>query len=133
MAEQLKEKRIGFFTFVYKENGEGEKELVKIRYISRNNEFNVSGSVKLEEVVAPDSDGQINKLEEIITFLQGLPEGSNLKQIIEGIDTSNLTEEERQVLSDLAEAETVTEEEISDDWEQQMAAAMAGAGGGSNG
>lgn len=120
MLEKLKEKRIGFFTFVYKEVDGDEKELVKIRYISRANEFNVNGSVKFEEVVTSDNDGQINKLDEIIAFLQGLPEGSNLKAILDNINTESLTEEEKGALEALVNSDGITEEEIGDAWAQAM-------------
>lgn len=60
-------------------------------------EFRMEGSIELEE----NEDGEINAFGEVIKFLQGFPEGSNLKTILENIDTSALSEEEKTALKQL--------------------------------
>ena len=76
--------------------------------------------------VAPNADGHVNTFDEIVALLQGLPEGSNLKEIIDAIDKSGLTDEEREQLERIANAEEVSEEDLEEGWEQVMQDALNG-------
>ena len=69
-------------------------------------------------------DGAVNTFSEIVDLLQGLPEGSNLKAILDNINTEALTQEEKQALEDLINGPEITEEELQDDWEDAMRNAM---------
>ena len=84
--------------------------------------------------VGPNSDEKLNTFDEIVAFLEGLPEGSNLKNILDNINTDGLTEEEKETLDAIVNAEEPTEEELEDDWEQAMQNAANGNvdGGGSD-
>lgn len=75
-----------------------------------------------------NSDGHVNTFDEIVAFLEGMPEGSDLKTILAGINTENLTEEEKSILEDLVSSGELTEEELDDEWQQAMNNAMNGGG-----
>ena len=129
-----KVKQYDFITLTYDEDENGVKTIKKMRFFgSSKHEFKVDGGIELED----NSDGKINTFSEIMKFLEGLPEGSNLKQIIDGIDTTGLTEEERAALDLLVNGEEVSEEELEQGWEEAMNNAMNGgtqdAGSGSGG
>lgn len=112
-----KVKQYDFITVTYDEAQDGTKTIKKMRFFgSSKHEFKVDGNIELEE----NGDGQINTFGEIVKLLQGLPEGSNLKAILENIDTSSLTEEEKAALNQLVNADEVTEEELSDGWQEAV-------------
>lgn len=73
-----------------------------------------------------NNDGHLNTFDEIVALLEGMPEGSNLKQILDGINTDGLTEEEKQALYDLVNAEEVSEEDLNDMWNEAMQNAEGG-------
>ena len=112
-----KVKQYDFITVTYDEAQDGTKTIKKMRFFgSSKHEFKVDGNIELEE----NGDGEINTFGEIVKLLHGLPEGSNLKAILENIDTSSLTEEEKAALNQLVNADEVTEEELSDGWQEAV-------------
>lgn len=104
-----KVKQYDFITVTYDEAQDGTKTIKKMRFFgSSKHEFKVEGNIELDE----NDDGKINTFGEIVKLLQGLPEGSNLKAIIDNIDTSSLTEEEKEALNRLVYADVHNVEEI---------------------
>ena len=85
---------------------------------------NGEGSVPVDS----NNDGKLNTFDEIVKLLEGLPEGSNLKAILDNINTDGLTEEEKQALEEIVNSDEPTEEELEDEWEQAMQNAMNGDG-----
>ena len=85
-------------------------------YAKRNSGGSSHGNVP----VGGNSDGQINTFDEIVALLQGLPEGSNLKTILDNINTDGMSEEEKQALDDLVNGGDYTEEEAAEDWQEAM-------------
>ena len=67
-----------------------------------------------------NNDGHVNTFDEIVAFLTGLPEGSNLKEILDNINTDTLTEEEKAALEDLENGEEITESDLEDDWQEAL-------------
>ena len=70
--------------------------------------------------VGPNKDGHINTFDEIVALLRGLPEGSNLKEILDNINTESLSPEEQEALDDLVNGQDLTEEELAEGWEEAM-------------
>lgn len=120
-----KVKQYDFITVTYDEDENGKKTIKKIKFFgSSKHEFDVEGGIELDE----NEDGEINSFGEIVKLLKGLPEGSNLKEILDNIDTTGLSEEEREALDSLVNNEEITEEELEQDWEEAMNNAMGGGG-----
>lgn len=108
MAE-LKKKQYGFVTVFYEENDKGEKVIRKLRFLGeKKNEYVTDGNIILDDIMKPNEDGKVNRIEEIYALLQNLPEGANLKAII---DEMGLSEEDRQMLEDLS-GDQLSDEEI---------------------
>jgi len=118
-----KVKQYDFITVTYDEAQDGTKTIKKMRFFgSSKHEFKVEGNIELDE----NEDGEINTFGEIMKFLKGLPEGSNLKNILDNIDTSALSEEEKAALEQLVNADEVTEEELEQGWEDAIRQAQGG-------
>ena len=116
----MHKKQYGFITVFYDTDEDGKKVIKKLRFIGNSkDEYGVDGNIELEE----NDNGKIDTFNEIIALLKNLPEGSNLKQIIDAIDMKTLTEEEKAKLEELAQAEIVTPEQARDMVAQAIAEA----------
>ena len=80
--------------------------------------------------VVPNHDGKINTFDEIVAFLESMPEGTNLKEVLDGINTDSLTDEEREALDALVNSEEISEDEIEQGWQEAMQNAGLDLGGG---
>lgn len=110
-------KQFGFVTVTFDEDEHGVKTIKKMKFLgSSKYEFKVDGGIEIEE----NEDGKLNSYEEIVKFLQGLPEGANLKEILEDIDTSGLTPDQQQAIEELVNAEDITDEAAEDMWEEAL-------------
>jgi hypothetical protein len=113
-------KQYGFITIFYDVDDSGKKTIKKMRFIGNSkDEYDVEGNIELEE----NDNGQIDTFGEVLALLRGLPEGSNLKAIIDNINTNTFTEEQMQMLEELSNATFVTKEEAVDIVNQAIAKA----------
>lgn len=103
-------------------DADGTKTFIQLYQDHKNGGGSGSGNVP----VAPNSDGHVNTFDEIVALLNGLPEGSDLKAILDSINTDGLTEEEKAILNDLVSSGDLTEEELEDEWQQAMNNASGG-------
>ena len=95
-------------------------------FITLYNRWKNGGGTSSTIPVAPNTDGHINTFEEIVSLLQGLPEGTNLKEVLDAIDKSGLSDEEREQLEKIADADQVSEEDLEDGWQEAMNNALNG-------
>ena len=118
----MHKKQYGFITVFYDVDESGKKIIKAMRFIGNSkDEYGVEGGIELEE----NNNGKIDTFGEIVALLKNLPEGSNLKQIIEAIDMKTLSEEEKAKLEELAGMEVVTPEQARSMVEQAIAEAEA--------
>ena len=113
----LKYYRSGGLVFYYEEK-DGEKKIRYIQVYLKKNLMKVDGDIGISEIVDENENGELDRLDEIVKFLKGLPEGSNLKQIIDSID--GLSEDEKEALNDLINGQEISEEELEQSWEEAM-------------
>ena len=122
----MHKKQYGFITVFYDVDESGKKIIKAMRFIGNSkDEYGVEGGIELEE----NNNGKIDTFGEIVALLKNLPEGSNLKAIIDNIDTKTLTEEQKQMLEDLGEVGFVGRDEVIDMVNQAIANAEQTHGG----
>ena len=95
-------------------------------FITLYNRWKNGGETSGTIPVAPNADGHINTFDEIVSLLHGLPEGTNLKEVLDAIDKSGLSDEEREQLEKIADADQVSEEDLENGWQEAMNNALNG-------
>lgn len=112
-----KTKKFGFVTVTFDEDEHGVKTIKKMKFLGNSKyEFKVDGAIEIDG----NEDGKLNTYDEIVKFLQGMPEGANLKEMMDHIDPSGLTPEEQQAIEELINAEDITDEAAEDMWDEAM-------------